>query len=523
MKQITSFQKAIPSLGVALGFLLFCLFIQNSVGARDAAFLAYPDEPSHFVGSVMVRDYLASGLSTNPYSFAQSYYSRYPFFAVGYWPPMFYIWTGFWFLVFGVGKFQALFMSAGAAAGIAWLLFTLVRKRAGFVAGCCAGLLFLSLTEVQYWTSAVMVDLMVGFFAFAAAVRLLSYLNRPTYANAILCALCCGCATLTKYSGAYACILPLAACILLGRFSLLRQPSFLVLHAVIIAMVAPWVLWTSKLSEVGLPQEQRGTIVSRVGPFLRESLRLFPPALAIVVVIGLVALLLMPKVWRQDMVVIVLLYAGSVGLLIVSPVVGPERRYLLVASASLLVLSFAGWAAAIKRFGGLRAGTWAIPALAAILTVSIVPAQLRGRPRLPENLIRRAVKTIVENPAWVGKRILVAPDLEGPVIAEFAIQDRHRPGYTLLRPGKLFADRDWMGGHYQSHFQSSEEMVAYLHQNPVDLIVWHRQTQEPLLAHQRYMEEMLAARDSSWHRVATFNSVDRSQPAWEIYESQPRP
>jgi hypothetical protein len=108
------------------------------------------------------------------------------------------------------------------------------------------------------------------------------------------------------------------------------------------------------------------------------------------------------------------------------------------------------------------------------------------------------------------------------VIAEFAIQDRHRPGYTLLRPGKLFADRDWMGGHYQSHFRSEEEMVAYLQQNPVDLIVWHRQTQEPLLAHQRYMEEMLAARDSSWHRVAAFNSVDASQAAWEIYESQSR-
>ena len=519
MKQITSFQKAIPSLGVALGFLLLCLFIQRSVGAADAAFFAYPDEPSHFIGSVMVRDYLASGLSGNPYRFAQNYYSRYPFFAVGYWPPMFYILTGLWLLVFGVGKFQALFISAGAAAGMAWLLFSLVRKRAGSIAGCCAGLIFLSLTEVQYWTSAVMVDLLVGFFAMAAAVRLLSYMDRPSYPNAILCALCCGCATLTKYSGAYACLLPLAACILLGRFSLLRKPSFLVLHAVIAGMVLPWVLWTSKLSEVGLPKEQRGAMVSRILPFLTEPFRLFPLALAVVVIIGLLALLLTPRVWGADIVVIALLFAGCVGLLLVSPVVGAERRYLFVASASLLALSFAGWAALVERSAGLRAGAWAMPALAAILMVSIVPAQLLGRPRLPENLIRRAVKTIVENPAWAGKRILVAPDLEGPVIAEFAIQDRHRPGYTLLRPGKLFADRDWMGGHYQSHFQSEGEMVDYLRQNPVDLIVWHRQAQVPLLAHQRFMEEMLEASDSSWHRVASFNSIDASQPSWEIYES----
>lgn len=520
MQPTNSFKKAIPSIGVALGFFLICLFVQRSAGASEAAFLAYPDEASHFVGSVMVRDYLTSGLSANPYTFALNYYNHYPFFAVGYWPPMFYILTGFWLLVFGVGKFQALLISAAAAAGMAWLLFSLVRKRAGPIAGCCAGLLFLSLPEVQYWTSAVMVDLMVGFFCLAAAVLFLRYLDQPTWPNAILCGICCASATLTKYSGAYACVLPLAACIVLRRFELLRKASFIAMYAVIAAMVVPWVLWTSKLSEVGLPQEQRGPILSRVGPFLLESFRLFSPFLAAVVVVGLIALLLMPKAWGADVVVSALLYAGCVGLLIMSPVLGPERRYLLVASASLLALSFAGWAAALERLTRRRAvEAWV---LAVVLALSIVPAQLSGRPRLPENLIRRAVKTIVDNPAWAGKRILVAPDLEGPVIAEFAIQDRHRPGYTLLRPGKLFAERDWMGDRYKSRFHSSDEMVAYLRQNPVDLIVWHREAQEPIVAHERFMEEMLAARDSSWHRIASFSSAGAKQASWEIYESQPQ-
>lgn len=523
MRQMTPLNRAIPSIAVAIGFLLLCLLIQRACSAWDAAFLSYPDEPSHFVGAVMVRDYLASGLSTNPYTFAQNYYARYPFFAVGYWPPMFYILTGFWLLVFGVGRGQALLLSAGAAAGIAWILFSLVRRRAGFIAGCCAGILFLSLSEVQYWTSAVMVDLMVGFFCLAAAVRLLSYMDRPDLPNAILCGLCCGCATLTKYSGAYACVLPLSACILLRRFSLLRKPSFVVLHGVIVSMVMPWVLWTSKLSEVGLPQEKQESIVSRIVPFVRESFRLFPPVLTAAVIVGLVALFLMPQVWRADLVVTALLYFGCVGLLIVSPV-GPERRYLLVASASLLALALAGWAAALERVtarGAIR--TWAAPVFAVLLTISVVPAQLSGHRRSPENQIRPAVKAIVENPAWAGKRILVAPDLEGPVIAEFAIQDRHRPGYTLLRPGKVFADRDWMGSHYKSHFQSSEEMVMYLRQNPVDLIVWHRQLQTPLLAHERFMQEMLTVHDSPWHKVASFVTGGASQPSWEIYEPVPEP
>jgi hypothetical protein len=163
-----------------------------------------------------------------------------------------------------------------------------------------------------------------------------------------------------------------------------------------------------------------------------------------------------------------------------------------------------------------------MPAFAIVLTLAIVPGQLRDHPRLPENLIRRVVQAIVDNPAWTGKRILVAPDVEGAVIAEFAILDRHRPGYTLLRPGKVFADRDWIGGHYKSHFQSMPEMVAFLRENPVDLILWHRQVQKAPVAHQRFMEEMLAARDSSWFRVASFGSAS-AQPAWEIYEPKPSP
>ena len=119
VQPLSSRRRAIPSMGVAVCFLLLCLFIQASAHAWDTPFFSYPDEPSHFVGAVMVRDYFATGLSSNPYTFAQRYYTHYPFFAVGYWPPLFYMLTGLWFLIFGVGKFQALLLSAAAAASMA--------------------------------------------------------------------------------------------------------------------------------------------------------------------------------------------------------------------------------------------------------------------------------------------------------------------------------------------------------------------------------------------------------------------
>src|ERR1700691_305765 len=131
-------RKALSSTLAASAFLLLCLFVQGSTGAWNASFDSYPDEAGHFVGAVMARDYLASGFSSNPIDFAGQYYQHYPFFGVGYWPPLFYVLTGLWFLATGVGRFQALLVSAGAAAGMAWMLYTLVRKRAGFIGGFCA-------------------------------------------------------------------------------------------------------------------------------------------------------------------------------------------------------------------------------------------------------------------------------------------------------------------------------------------------------------------------------------------------
>jgi hypothetical protein len=56
-------RKAPSSVLVAAAFLLLCLFVQGSTGAWDASFDSYPDEAGHAVGAVMVRDYLATGLS----------------------------------------------------------------------------------------------------------------------------------------------------------------------------------------------------------------------------------------------------------------------------------------------------------------------------------------------------------------------------------------------------------------------------------------------------------------------------
>ncbi len=506
---------------MAAAYFLLCLAVQASTGAWKASFVAYPDEPAHFVGSVMVRDYLASGLSSRPFPFARNYYEHYPFFAVGYWPPLFYIVTGFWFLAAGVGRFQALLITAAAAAGTAWVVHDLVRRRAGRVAGFCAGILFLSLPEVQRWICAVMVDEMVAFFCLASAACLVRYFDQATFRYAIGCALCSAFAILTKYSGLYVCALPFAAVVCLGRFNLLRKPSLLVQPFVIAAVVVPWMVWTSKLRSIGLPTSPGGAPGRSIAAFPLELFKFFPPGLAVVVALGLLALMIKPRIWRADLAVICLLSLGLLAFLTLSPVEA-ERRYLLAGAAALLVLSFAGWAAGLEpltRRGQLWASS--VPMFSVVVALPFAATHLLHYPRPAKYPIRSVVAAIADNPAWTDKRIAVAPDLEGPMIAEFAIQDRHRPGYTLERPSKIFATSGWFGDSYACRFRSSAEMLAHLRRAPVDLIVWHERPRTLLRAHERLMEEMLRGNPLSWRKVASFPPSDGDPFPWQIYEYAP--
>jgi hypothetical protein len=285
---------------VAASFLTFCVLVQDFSGAWSASFVAYPDEASHFVGAVMFREWLFSGQWFAPLEFAKSFYAHYPFFAVGYWPPLFSIVTGSWMRVAGVGRLQALLIPAFFAAGTGWLIFQFVRLRAGLVPGICAGALYLSLPVVRRWMCAVMVDHMTAFLCLAAAACLLGYLKRPVVWNGSLYAVISACAILSKYSGAYVVVLPCLAVLLLRRFELFSKASFLVQPLIIGTMVGPWALWTRTLAFYGLRSEPEALTAERAVSIVLETFKIYPPVLMAVVVLGLIALLVRPRAWRED-------------------------------------------------------------------------------------------------------------------------------------------------------------------------------------------------------------------------------
>ncbi|MBZ5725615.1 MAG: GtrA family protein [Acidobacteriia bacterium] len=504
------------SAAVAVACLAFCLTVQWSAGAWPADFLGYPDEPAHFVGSVMVRDWLVSGRWFAPLQFARNYYDHYPFFAIGYWPPLFSVVTGMWMLIAGVGRVQSLFVPAVFAAGTGWLAFHLVRRRAGMTAGLCAAAVYLSLPAVRQWMCAVMVDNMTAFLCLAAAVCLLRFLRQPVLRNGILCAVCCACAILSKYSAAYTLALPFLAVVLLRRFELMRKPGLLVQPFVVALLVGPWVLSTRRMAFYGLPSAREALSAKRAASFVLATFRVFPPVLMAVVVLGLIVLLFRPRAWRDDLVVLSLLWAAHLAFLIASPV-GAERRYLLMPAAVVLVASFAGWSEMLAWMPPDVRRANAVAGLAAVLTVGFVISQFYSLVRMPPPQIGQVVTLIVQNPARAAQRVVVPPGLEGPVIAEFVAQSRHRPDHYLLRPNQVLAHSDWFGAHYSSAFATAEEMMEYFRQHPVNLVIWNRRAEPAPQAHARIMGEMLMRYPLDWQSVLP---PGRAGPAssWRIYQ-----
>jgi len=508
--------ERLASACVALAYLAWCMAVQIFSGSWHAAFLAYPDEPSHFVGAAMIRDWLVSGPWFAPLGFATNYYEHYPYFAVGYWPPLFSVVTGFWMLLTGVGRTQALLIPAVFAAGSGWLLFQFVRRRMGMVAGICAGAVYLSLPTVQQWMCAVMVDHMTAFLCLAAAAALIRYLKNPILWNGVLCGAVCGCAVLSKYSAAYIVALPLATIVLTRRFGLLRKPSFLVQPLLIAVMVGPWALWTRGLARYGLPSEREALTAGRVGSFLLETFKIFPPVLLAIVILGLIAAVVMARPWRDDLIVLALLGAGHLSFLILSPV-GAEHRYLMVPAAVLLVAAFVGGSGLLAW--AVRGGdqNTVLATGMAVATLLFAVFEFSHMVRFPPDRIARVVALIVKDPARSGQRILVPPTLEGAVIADFVAQRRDRT-YSLVRPIKKLASGDWFGGHYSSKFENCEQMMEYFRQEPVDLIMWDASPESTLRPHARILGEMLRRYPLTWVKVPSSDPVDGPQSLITLYD-----
>ena len=508
-------RSALAFLAMALLSLLLVRAMQIHAGADQASFGAYPDEPSHYLSGLMVRDYMAHGFPGSPVRYAMNYYLHVPYFAIGHWPPLFYLVEGAWMMVFGQSHAAVLWLIASITALLAATIFVVARRFVSVPAAACAGLLFCFIPQVEWSNNLVMTDTSIALLGLWATLALGRYLDTGRIAFALGFGILAGLTILTKYSGLYLTLLPLTSVALCRRWKLLRRWSFWLPLGVVAVVWLPWLALTRRYVRTGLVPNQFADF-SRLSLYLQSFPRQNGAVLGILLAFVWAFTLLK---WKRlnGMEAVLLLQPVAILLMLLTAPVPSDGRYLVPALPPLILLmcfasrSVTEWGMAHRMAFAPHWGT----GMLVVFTLFYGAWALPSWPRAQHNDLRPIVDFILQSKQLRSASILMPANADGGMIAEFAMRDPARTERILARPNKLLSSSDWNGLHYHFYYANASEAEQYFEQNPIDLVIVRKFPQGDVLPPERLVAGVVKQFPQRWNAVAEFPSENGG---YEVYQ-----
>jgi hypothetical protein len=503
-----------------VGIALFCLTIgmQFSVGAYRSERGSYSDEAAHLLNGVLIREYVYSGMSTNPVAFAKDYYYHYPKIAPLMWPPMFDAVLGTSLVASGgPPDTVALVLLAVFCAWTAWRLFQMASHLVGPVPAAVMAALFPVLPAVVALTSAVMLDVVIASIAIEAAYWLARFFQsgrtRDASIYGALTAACC----LVKGNGIALVLMPFLMLVLTGRYDLLRRAGLYVAAAVVVIFAAPILAvsyrFDSQLGDFGTVST--AAVLSRMRYYGLSLWSELGPALTIAAVLGLgVSVFDRTSPRSDDSLPAAKAFSALVLAAIVFHILNPHKdvagRYLALAFAPMLGLVPLALKTGVRWTRRLR---WSLPVQVSALALVVLPTAglVGGRTIDRAPLGFREAMEFLQHKDWLaGRRVLVISNEtgEGAFVAAAAVQ-RIAPAPTVIRGSKLLASDDWMGRDPVVRYQSPGAMMQALADFHIDFVVVDSSPQASSLPYSSLVRALVASTEPSdgLERVFT-NQVD---------------
>lgn len=500
---------------VFLIFLVLSLLLQWASGAHSSAFGSEPDESSHYVTGVMVRDYIAHGLPGSPIAFAKDFYIHYPRVAFGLWPPLFHVLSGVWMLVFGVGRMSIMFLLAGLTSTWAFVYYRIGMPALGRRSAVMLAVLLLLLPTTQRSTSAVMPDMAMALMMLLSMSAYASYLETERTKDAFMFGLWSALALLVKYNALALALLPILCVVISGKHRLFRSKSFWLPAAVVLLIAGPWY---AVMGHFVLYAADSGTASTPIGIAIAANAKglffLAGPIVFVLAVIGSVLVFLKIRTKRESrnerslyvtaaaMVLAVFVFHGAI-----YPIY--DSRYLLPAAPALLWLS---WPSVRYIHSVLSAPLWVT--MTALFFLAI--AHLAFTSEVPAKKISAYLKTretVLTAGLQHNSAVLVSADGigEGMLTAEFVMHDR-RPDHYVVRASKVLASQTLMGDKYRLQYQSPEEIMGALDSIPISIVVMETCSQGKCSKHQVLLTETARLYPERWR----LSSVIRDETASSI-------
>lgn len=514
-------------------FLFVTLAFQWGLGVYGKLLDGNFDEASHFLTSLMVRDYLAGGLGQAPMAFAENYYLHYPKVAIGHWPPFFYIVNGVWLLAAPARAASCFVLLALLTAGLATRLFVRIRRDAPIWAAWLLGLCFLCLRPVVASSIELMSELLLTWLVLEACWAFGAWLARPGARPALWFALWSSLALLTKVTAGGLAFLPPCAILLGRRWPLAKRPS-LALAGLLVALTAgPWYLLApgarheasghkfAGLLGVNLPSRvatdaakahnvpvDLAELVYRA----RRSLLAVPVLLSWIgplLPLALLGLWLRVRAGDSDALAVAGLSLAYLVFRFVLVSAAWEPRMMLPILAPLILYVWPGRA----WFHFRRAS-----AVLAVLVVLTGGYHVLALPRTAGQPAGSAARWLASDASRPYRVVLLSGDgaMEGSLTALVAEHDRPRPGRYAVRASKLLAVGSWGPDYYKPQASTEAEVLRRLDGVPVDLVVL-----APLEPQARLHEKLL--RSAVAHHPERFRRIDCPGDPLEIYQVTGRP
>jgi hypothetical protein len=485
------FRFALVAAVVTVVYCTFIGWVQRSAGAASAAFGGFPDEAAHYISGVLMRDYIVGAPFSDPIRYAVEYYAHTPFFAIGVWPPLYYVVEGIWMTVFGSSRESALWLNFISGAALALLVFAIVRHSYGWVASAAAGLMVLAIPVVQWSASLVMVDIACTALALGSLFFLARYFEYRRWTDSLLYGLFAGLAVLTKNSAYYALFVPAAVILLRRDWRVLTLKSFWIAPLTFALLYGPWLLVSRRvllLGIVGLPD------FTPVDVAVAFVVKLWDQT-------GVLLALALPRIAvslarpRRTPVAELCLYTVLFTLpfaIFVARV--PVQERLLIAAGAAVVIAAVASVHQIMSWSRLPMKLY--PGAIALLAVWFVWSNALEFRFPPKNELRVLVTAMTERDGPAPGATLVPSRSEGPWIAEFVQLARDDSRRTLVRPTKFLASESWNATHYKIRHSSVEELRAALTEVPLRYCIIDEKASE--YPHDRLLKALLREDAATW-------------------------
>ena len=492
--------------------LVICLvaLAQWRMNAWQASYGAYPDESSHFVGGLLVSDYLTSGWHSSPIQFARNYYLYQPYFAIGYWPPFYYVMEGFWMALFGHLRGSMMIYVGVISGAVGLLLFATVRRWAGSGWASLITATFLLLPSVQWSSSVVMTDMAVALLCLATTLAVGKYFDQADWRWALAAGILASIAMLTKYLATFALIAPVVLLVIDRRWDLLTKKQTWAMPLIVALFCGPWIWWSRQYLLIGVKGFKGSSYIDRVLEIIRVERQDFGLLLGSV---ALTASLWAYFHWRElsPLQRLLALHFPCMALFLLVGQTGIEPRYFMpVYPGVLAMIPLAA--------GSLGRRKSAMGLFAVILMVLLFTQRAPGR--LPSGLVRQVAQDLIRE-TRPDSAIVLPTRLEGPFIAEISSAEANRSHRFLVRPSKILSRMTWLGTDYELLTPDPRSISDLFARYPLDTIILQAGSDGPLFPHDKLLEKMVSQEDLHWRLTKTYS--DEHRDLLRVYTRDPVP